>query len=75
MYSDYGTKRFDLAFGASIWLGYKQVRLELGYDYGLLNRFDGTGEYIFFVPIRIFFVFLSFSLFHPFGCNRLIMNI
>ena len=44
MYSDYGTKRFDLAVGASIWLGYKQVRLRLGYDYGLLNRFDGLSS-------------------------------
>ena len=60
MYSDYGTKRFDLAVGASIWLGYKQVRVEAGYDYGLLNRFDGTGDYKW--TFNRFFVGLGYTL-------------
>lgn len=60
MYSDYGTKRFDFAVGAMIWLGYKQVRLEGGYDYGLLNRFDGTGGYKW--TFNRFFVGLGYTL-------------
>ena len=46
MYKDpIKAKRFDIALGAGIWLGYEKIRLEVGYSYGLLNRFDGSGDY------------------------------
>lgn len=43
MYDDpIKTKRFDIALNGGLWVGYQQFRLDFGYSYGLLNRFDDS---------------------------------
>ena len=40
--SDYG--RFDIMLGGGAGIEFSNVRLTVGYDYGLLNRYTGSGD-------------------------------
>lgn len=45
MYDDpWKTKRFDIGINGGFWVGWNQIRAELGYSYGLLDRFGGSGD-------------------------------